>query len=59
MKSIWENYNTEIAYDELMCSEFQPRQISYSLCQYLNSLNKEDIDKRKAAAELVQQTGSS
>ena len=53
MKSIWENYNTEIAYDELMCSEFQPRQISYRLCQYLNSLNKEDIDRRKVAAELA------
>ena len=53
MNSIWENYNTEIAYDELMCSEFQPRQISYRLCQYLNSLNKTDIEKRKLAAELA------
>jgi uncharacterized circularly permuted ATP-grasp superfamily protein len=53
MKSIWENYNTETAYDELMCSEFQPRQISYRLCQYLNSLKKTDIDKRKMAAELA------
>ncbi|MGZ4955521.1 MAG: circularly permuted type 2 ATP-grasp protein [Methylobacter sp.] len=53
MKSIWENYKTDSAYDELMCSEFQPRQISYRLCQYLNSLNKSDIDKRKIAAELA------
>ncbi|MGZ5620912.1 MAG: circularly permuted type 2 ATP-grasp protein [Methylobacter sp.] len=53
MKSIWENYKTDSAYDELMCSEFQPRQISYRLCQYLNSLNKSDIDKRKMAAELA------
>ncbi len=53
MKSIWENYKTETAYDELMCSEFQPRPISYRLCQYLNSLNKSDIDKRKIAAELA------
>ncbi len=53
MKSIWENYKTETAYDELMCSEFQPRPISYRLCQYLNSLNKSDIDKRKFAAELA------
>ncbi len=36
-----------------MCSEFQPRQISYRLWQYLNSLNKSDIDKRKMAAELA------
>jgi len=53
MKSIWENYKTDTAYDELMCSEFQPRQISHRLCQYLNSLNKSDIDKRKMAAELA------
>ncbi len=53
MKSIWENYKTDAAYDELMSSEFQPRQISHRLCQYLNSLNKSDIDKRKIAAELA------
>ena len=46
MKSIWENYKTEIAYDELMHSEYQPHQVSYSLCQYLNYLKKEDIDKK-------------
>ncbi|MFA5983237.1 MAG: circularly permuted type 2 ATP-grasp protein [Methylococcaceae bacterium] len=53
MKSIWEKYNTDTAYDELMHSEFQPRAISNHLCQYLNSLQKSDIDKRKAAAELA------
>ncbi len=53
MKSIWKNYNTDIAYDELMVSEFQPRPVSYRLCQYLNSLQKGDIDKRKMAAELA------
>jgi uncharacterized circularly permuted ATP-grasp superfamily protein len=53
MKSIWENYKTDSAYDELMFSEFQPRSVSHSLCQYLNSLKKDDIDKRKIAAELA------
>ncbi len=53
MKTIWENYKTDIAYDELMFSEFQPRPVSHSLCQYLNSLKKNDIDKRKMAAELA------
>lgn len=53
MKSIWENYTTESAYDELMYSEFQPRPVSHGLCQYLNSLKKTDIDKRKIAAELA------
>ncbi|MDD5580670.1 MAG: circularly permuted type 2 ATP-grasp protein [Methylobacter sp.] len=53
MRSIWENYKTEGAYDELMYSEFQPRHVSHGLCQYLNSLKKNDIDQRKIAAELA------
>lgn len=53
MKSIWNNYKTDTAYDELMCSEFQSRAVSHHLCQYLDSLKKEDIDKRKVAAELA------
>ena len=53
MKSIWNNYKTDNAYDELMCSEFQSRSVSHHLCQYLDSLKKEDIDKRKIAAELA------
>jgi len=53
MKSIWEHYKTDSAYDELMHSEFQPRRVSHGLCQYLNSLKKTDIDKRKLAAELA------
>ncbi len=53
MKSIWGNYKTGSAYDELMYSEYQPRLVSYSLCQYLNILRKEDIDRRKKAAELA------
>jgi len=53
MKSIWKNYRPENAYDELMYSEFQSRPVSHSLCQYLNSLRKGDIDKRKIAAELA------
>lgn len=53
MKSIWEHYTTDSAYDELMHSEFQPRRVSHELCQYLNSLKKTDIDKRKLAAEMA------
>ncbi len=53
MKSIWNNYKTDAAYDELMCSEYQSRAVSHHLCQYLDSLKKEDIDKRKVAAELA------
>ncbi|NOT85756.1 MAG: circularly permuted type 2 ATP-grasp protein [Methylococcaceae bacterium] len=53
MKSIWENYKTEVAYDELMQSKSQPRPVSQKLCHYLNSLSKQEIDKRKIAAELA------
>ena len=53
MKSIWENYKTDVAYDELMFSEYQSRPVSHQLCRYLDTLKKEDIDKRKAAAELA------
>ncbi|MDO8844219.1 MAG: circularly permuted type 2 ATP-grasp protein [Methylicorpusculum sp.] len=53
MSSIWENYKTDNAYDELMFAEYQPRAVSHTLCQYLNTLNREDIDKRKTAAELA------
>lgn len=53
MKSIWENYKTDAAYDELMYSEFQPRPVSHRLCQYLNTLKKTDFDQRKMAAELA------
>ncbi|TSA41989.1 MAG: circularly permuted type 2 ATP-grasp protein [Methylococcaceae bacterium] len=53
MKSIWENYKTDAAYDELMYSESQPRPVSHRLCQYLNTLKKTDFDQRKMAAELA------
>lgn len=53
MESIWENYETERAYDELMYSAAEPRLVSQQLCHYLNSLNEDDIDKRKIAAELA------
>ncbi|MDF1584724.1 MAG: circularly permuted type 2 ATP-grasp protein [Methyloprofundus sp.] len=53
MSKIWENYKTDVTYDELMHSGFQPRPVSYRLCQYLNSLSDEDIEQRKIAAELA------
>ena len=60
MSRIWENYQTDVSYDELMRSGFQPRPCSYSLCQYLNSLTQESIEKRKVAAEqAIQEMGIS
>lgn len=53
MESIWENYKTELTYDELMHSAAKPRPVSQQLCEYIDSLNQEDIDKRKIAAELA------
>lgn len=53
MAKIWEHYSTDVFYDELMHSSFQPRLHSHSLCQYLNTLTHENIEKRKLAAELA------
>lgn len=53
MSKIWENYQTDGSYDELMFSSFQPRPGSHSLCQYLNALSEKSIEKRKLAAELA------
>ncbi len=53
MSKIWENYTTDATYDELMHSGFQPRSVSNTLCQYLNSLTQDSIEQRKMAAELA------
>lgn len=53
MTTIWKNYIVDGFYDELMCSSYQPRPGSHSLCKYLDALNRENIEKRKSAAELV------
>lgn len=60
MSNIWKNYKTDVSYDELMYSEFQPRNNSLALCQYLGSLTRENIDNRKLSAELaIQEMGIS
>ncbi len=53
MSKIWENYQIDAFYDELMYSGYQPRPGSYSLCRYLNMLSQDSIEKRKIAAELA------
>lgn len=53
MTKIWENYQIDTFYDELMYSNYQPRSGSYSLCSYLNLLDGGSIEKRKLAAELA------
>lgn len=53
MSKIWNNYKTDVSYDELMYSDFQPRHNSYTVCQYLNSLTQDNINSRKIAAELA------
>ncbi len=60
MSKIWENYQTDISFDELMYSSFQPRAGSHTLCQYLNLLSQDNIEKRKIAAEMaIQEMGIS
>jgi uncharacterized circularly permuted ATP-grasp superfamily protein len=53
MSKIWEQYNTNLTYDELMFSNYQPRASSHQLCQYLNLLDHDSIEKRKTAAEMA------
>ncbi len=60
MSKIWQNYQTNNCYDELMHSGFQPRASSYGLSQYLNGLSRKSIEKRKQAAEIaIQEMGIS
>ncbi len=60
MSKIWENYQTDVSFDELIYSNCQPRAGSHSLCQYLNILSRESIEKRKKDAELaIQEMGIS
>jgi len=60
MSNIWKNYKTDVSYDELMYADFQPRNNSLTLCQYLDSLTQESIDNRKISAELaIQEMGIS
>ncbi len=51
--SIWRNYHLGNHYDELMAGSYQPRGISYRLCQYLDALTPQAIALRKKAAELT------
>ncbi len=60
MNNIWENYQADFTYDELVTSSLTPRTDSSSLCEYLGSLTKENIASRKKAAELaIQEMGIS
>jgi len=60
MSNIWKTYKTDVSYDELMYSDFQPRDNCLTLCQYLDSLTQENIDNRKISAELaIQEMGIS
>ncbi len=60
MSKLWQNYQTDVSYDELMSSPFQPRLDSHSLCQYLDSLTQENIKNRKMSAEMaIQEMGIS
>ncbi len=60
MSNIWRNYKTDVSYDELMYTDFQPRNNSHTLCQYLDCLSQDNINNRKLSAELaIQEMGIS
>jgi uncharacterized circularly permuted ATP-grasp superfamily protein len=50
---MWDSYNSEKAYDEMRSGDNLPRPVSEILCRYLNSLDKDSLNGRKAAAELA------
>ncbi len=49
----WKEYPTHGLYDELMRGGGRPRDASRFLCQYLKRLSEDEIQARKAAAELA------
>jgi len=49
----WKEYPTRGLYDELMRGGGRPREAARFLCQYLKRLSEEEIQARKAAAELA------
>ncbi len=53
MPSLWDNYKTNGAYDEMRCSANKARLSSSRLSDYLDSLGHDAIGLRKTAAELA------
>jgi len=49
----WKEYPTQGLYDELMRGGGRPREAARFLCQYLKRLSEDEIQARKAAAELA------
>ena len=49
----WKEYPTQGLYDELIRGGGRPREAARFLCQYLKRLSEEEIQSRKAAAELA------
>ena len=49
----WKEYPTQGLYDELMRGGGRPREAARFLCQYLKRLSEDEIQSRKAAAELA------
>ncbi len=49
----WKNYNTGEFHDELISSRGYPRAAARTLVKYLRSLDAEEINNRRAAAELA------
>ncbi len=47
----WNDYNSGVFYDEVMESNSQPRTVAKELCDYLKSLDKDEIMARKKASE--------
>ena len=53
MASIWDGYAIANAYDEMRAKDNSPRPSGSKLSDYLDSLEKDSLESRKAAAELA------
>lgn len=49
----WKEYSTRGLYDELLRGGGRPREAAAFLCRYLRTLSDQDLQERKAAAELA------
>lgn len=52
----WKNYNPGEFYDELISSPGHPRKVARPLAKYLSSLSGNELQERKASAELAIKT---
>lgn len=60
MSALWKNYNTQGIFDELITTKKAPRKPAAKLIDYLNSLDADELEKRRQMADVtIQEMGVS